>query len=119
MSCTEKVSCDVHWKYSSKLTSVIVDKDIGCATLQLVRGNGLFDGSDSRLNDTTETFFVDGHLDRHMRQWSVCVTVQPTRCLSRVELGVRLHVSDRTDQLSNVTNDGLEEELIRLVGYCQ
>ena len=49
------------------LKTIIVDKHVGRATLQLVRGNGRLDGLDRGLDDRLETFLVHRALNGNVR----------------------------------------------------
>jgi hypothetical protein len=93
------------------LTSVIVDEDVGSTALQLVSGNGFLDRLNCRLDDAMQTLLVNWHLNGDMWQFSVCVAMEASWWFSRVELAVGLHERARPKDLSQVANDGLEEEL--------
>ena len=91
-----------------KLHTVIVDEDVGRSALHLVRRHRGLQGQHSRHDDSSQSFFIDWHLNGDV--WEG-ITVFNTRwCLPRVEFGVLLQLIDWAYDLSNVGDDNLHEK---------
>ena len=60
--------------FVNDLQSVVIDEHIRRPALQLICGNGLFDGFDGGSDDGMQTFLVNRALNSDMRKGSVCKT---------------------------------------------
>lgn len=103
-----------------KLTSVIIDEDVGTSSLQLVRRDCLLQRSNRGLDDSMQALLVDGHLNCHVwERLAEGITVEFPRCSAGIVSAVRFHVASGPTDLGNVTNQSLEEELAKSAAELQ
>lgn len=92
-----------------QLHTVVVNKDVGTASLHLVHRYRSLERFDRRHDDCAETLLVDRTLDSDMRK-NLRSLFASHRWLARKVLRVALRLTDGSDELSDTSHDALEEE---------
>lgn len=94
-----------------QLHAVVVDEDASRAALHPVCGDGSLDRQHRGTDDIMETFFVNWHLNGKVWQAIVAPPQTSRWGPSGVAFGILLHLANWAKYLTNIANQGLEEEL--------
>lgn len=90
--------------FADELHAVIIDEDVCGASLHLVCGDGGLDRFDGGFNDSCQTFLVNRHLDRDVRERGVKVSIQPLRRLAGIVLCIYVDLIYWTEHLHEITH---------------
>lgn len=92
-----------------ELHPIIVDEDVGTATLHLVHRYRSLERFDRRHDNGTKTLLEDRALNGDMRK-SLRALLRSDRWHARIVFRVAFRLTDGPDELSNASHDTLEEE---------